>query len=90
MHPRNRRNDHLMRQYGITEKQFNEMLDIQGGLCAICTIPMTPGKATHIDHDHETGQVRALLCEHCNRGLGEFYEEPWKLEAAINYLQKGS
>ena len=63
------------------------MLKLQGGLCAICTMPMVPGKGTHIDHDHKTGTVRALLCGPCNQGLGNFKDESWRLQAAVNYLE---
>jgi len=56
--------------YGITQAEYGTMLERQGGLCAICTIPMSPGKGTHVDHDHITDQVRGLLCSSCNHSLG--------------------
>ncbi|MFB4280004.1 endonuclease domain-containing protein [Nonomuraea sp. MTCD27] len=53
-------------RYGITEDDFARMLAHQGGLCAICRV--VPG--TFVDHSHETGQVRGVLCFHCDNGLG--------------------
>jgi len=58
------------------------MLEAQGGLCAICkTAP-----AAHVDHDHETGAVRALLCFNCNGGLGQFKDNQLLLHAAAFYV----
>jgi hypothetical protein len=58
------------------------MLAAQGGLCAICrTAP-----AVHVDHDHATGAVRALLCFNCNGGLGQFKDDPLLLHAAAYYV----
>ena len=58
------------------------MLADRGGLCAICrTAP-----AAHVDHDHTTGAVRALLCFGCNGGLGRFKDSPESLHAAAHHL----
>ena len=58
------------------------MLRNQGGVCAICqTAP-----AAHVDHDHATGAVRALLCFNCNGGLGQFKDDPTALRAAADYV----
>ena len=69
------------------------MFTAQNGLCAICQQPETKqrnGKKFElaVDHDHETGAVRALLCSHCNYALGYFKDSPDLLLAAIAYLQK--
>lgn len=62
--------------YGLTDAQYREMLENQGGLCAICTLPMHPSYGTCVDHDHETGQVRGLLCRSCNVKLGVYENSP--------------
>ena len=74
---------HLKRRYGITAAEADAMLVAQGGLCSICrTAP-----AGHVDHDHETGAVRALLCFNCNGGLGQFRDDPAVLRAAADYVE---
>jgi 5-methylcytosine-specific restriction endonuclease McrA len=59
----------LIRKYGITESDYEAMLQRQRGLCAVCGEP--PGqKRLHVDHDHATGRVRELLCTPCNTLAG--------------------
>lgn len=77
------RSERLVRLYGITLDQFNAMLGTQDGRCAVCLDPM---KEVHVDHCHETKVVRGLLCGSCNRGLGQFKDEPERLRAALRYL----
>ena len=80
----------LKRRYGITEEQYTERLDKQNGLCAICKCPPTSGGRSYIlqvDHDHVTGEVRGLLCDSCNKGLGSFKENISNLESALDYLK---
>jgi hypothetical protein len=64
------------------------MLAEQGGVCAICKGNEITGRGAyfHVDHNHETGAVRALLCPRCNQGLGLFREDRAVLAAAIEYL----
>jgi hypothetical protein len=59
------------------------MLTAQGGLCAICQLH----PAVHVDHDHDTGAVRALLCFTCNGGLGHFKDDPNLLHVAAFYVE---
>ncbi|MDT0277031.1 endonuclease VII domain-containing protein [Blastococcus goldschmidtiae] len=74
---------HLTRRYGITAAEAEHMLRQQNGVCAICrTAP-----AAHVDHDHSTGKVRALLCFNCNGGLGQFRDDPAALQAAVFYVE---
>jgi hypothetical protein len=75
----------LKRRYGITLEKYQSILDMQGGVCAIC------GKAKeeilHVDHDHATGKVRGLLCGHCNHVLGFGKDDMTLFEKAIKYLK---
>lgn len=82
----------LERKFGITEKQFDDMLALQAGCCAICGCePDEANGHRHkhrlcIDHDHKTGIVRGLLCTTCNGGLGYFRDDPERLLMAYEYL----
>src|SRR6266550_1376817 len=60
---------HRQRLYGLSEDVYQALLLKQGGLCAICGGP--PKRRTlAVDHDHKSGEVRGLLCDRCNVGLG--------------------
>jgi hypothetical protein len=74
---------HLSRRYGISTDEADIMLEAQGGLCSICKA----APAAHVDHDHATGAVPALLCFNCNGGLGQFKDDPDVLRAAAEYVQ---
>lgn len=78
----------LQSKYGITEIQFETLLDKQGG-CAICSAKEAGGRYNrfHVDHDHATGAVRGLLCDACNRGIGLMRESADLLRSAARYLQ---
>jgi hypothetical protein len=74
---------------GITKEAFSAMLAEQHGACAICGAPLKDGPYhTHLDHNHETGQVRSVLCRGCNLGLGNFRDNPILMRLAIKYLEK--
>lgn len=80
----------LYRQYGITLEVYKELLAEQNGVCAICQQPpdsIHPGRLC-VDHDHETGEIRGLLCNYCNPGIGYFKNDPLRLALAAKYLQK--
>lgn len=65
------------------------MLASQGGGCAICQKPDGEGKdRLHLDHDHETGKARGLLCGPCNRGIGMLRDDPALVRKALDYLEK--
>ena len=74
-------------RYGITEDERQAMVDAQGGVCAICK-GLPGSKGLHIDHCHETGRVRGMLCYSCNTLLGNAHDNPDILLAAISYLEK--
>lgn len=85
------RRDQAIRKYGLTRADYDAMLAAQEGCCAICRADRPGGKGDwHIDHDHETGRVRALLCANCNVGIGMFGHDPARLLAAITYLEHHS
>jgi hypothetical protein len=75
--------------YGLSEGDFFALLEKQGDACAICGSAEWPGKhrVPHVDHCHETGKVRGLLCSNCNHGLGKFRDDPDRLRAAARYLE---
>lgn len=76
----------LRRTYGITLEQYEEILRDQGGGCAICgAVP--DQRSLDVDHCHETGAVRGLLCGSCNNGIGRFQDDPDLLEQAAEYLR---
>ncbi len=81
-----------MRKYGITIADWHRMFDAQGGVCAICRRPETTGQygkpsRLSVDHCHETGRVRGLLCRSCNRGIGNLSDDPLRLRSAAEYLE---
>jgi hypothetical protein len=83
----------LRRTYHISAAQYEEKLALQNGVCAICGQPERSlsarggARLLHVDHDHRTGHVRALLCSGCNSGLGGFRDSIELLTKAIAYLQ---
>lgn len=83
------RNKHLMKKFGITNEQYEEMLKAQDGKCAICKTTET-GQYQYfsIDHNHKTNKIRELLCMSCNTILGHVKENKESLLQAIAYLEK--
>ncbi|MCP2342614.1 endonuclease domain-containing protein [Actinomadura rupiterrae] len=77
------RNYLLKLRYGITERQADALLARQGGICVICL----SAAGVHVDHDHDTGLVRGMLCFKCNNGLGQFEDEVGRVEGAAEYLE---
>lgn len=82
---------HLYKWYGITADDYLSMHETQDGRCKICL--RTQQEATTdkwwlcVDHDHLTGKVRALLCDRCNRMLGQSKDDPSLLERGADYLR---
>jgi hypothetical protein len=85
----------LQHQYGMTLEQRDELLAEQGGKCLLCfretDFPASQKgrsmRSAHIDHCHNTGVVRGILCGWCNTGLGRFGDDPERLKAAAAYLE---
>ncbi|MCA1696558.1 MAG: endonuclease VII domain-containing protein [Actinobacteria bacterium] len=84
----------LQKLFGITLEQYQAMFAAQGGVCAICGEPERQVRKSSspvelaVDHDHETGVIRALLCNNCNKGLGCLMDSPELLRRAALYLEK--
>ena len=78
----------LRNMYGISYAEYQLMLEAQQGACAICGTTSTgKRKAFHVDHCHDTGKVRGLLCGNCNAGIGKLRDDIGLLERAIEYLK---
>lgn len=83
----------LRSKYGITEVDYNRTLAEQGGRCAICRrkpedVIENDMRRLAVDHDHETGKVRGLLCTSCNTALGFLQESPEIIQAAADYAYR--
>lgn len=81
------RRSHLARKFGITPDEYDQMLEAQGGVCAICASTCATGRRLAVDHDHRTGAVRGLLCFRCNVALGKFDDDLDLFASATNYLR---
>jgi hypothetical protein len=93
------RESQLKHSYGITTKEYIQMLEDQHGVCACCgqaekiitgrskrsigTVPML-----HVDHSHSTGAVRGLLCSSCNAALGLLSEDPDRVKLLLKYIEE--
>ena len=83
------RDNFLRRTYGITAEDYDVMYADQDGSCAICkTHQLELDRTLFVDHCHETGNVRGLLCSQCNSGLGMFKDNTQALLDAVEYLEK--
>lgn len=85
-------NKYLLRDFGISLSEYNKLLALQKGVCAIChhAERVSRGgklKRLAVDHDHSTGKIRALLCQHCNQAIGKMRDDPALLRAAAEYLE---
>lgn len=73
----------------MRSSDYYRMLSDQKGVCAICSLPPPKGKRLVIDHDHDSGEVRGLLCNNHNLLLGFAADNPEILRKAANYLESG-
>lgn len=80
---------YIEKTYGISLKEYERLYILQNGLCAICHNPETRNLNAFlvVDHDHNTGKVRGLLCGNCNSGLGFFKDSQENLNSAKQYLK---
>lgn len=74
-------------KFGIAPEDYERMLVAQGGVCAICEQPPNRQRVRlDIDHDHQTGEIRGLLCSECNRAIGLLRDRPIVAAKAARYL----
>lgn len=78
----------LKKLYGITLSDKRAMFDRQGGRCVLCSAEFASLSHAQVDHDHETGAVRELLCALCNMALGSAKDNPDRLRAMADYIDK--
>lgn len=85
------RANQLSKNYGLTIGEFNSFWRAQNGKCAICAVEMVAAgrekNSACVDHNHETGEVRGLLCRPCNHGIGCLNDSPEVLDRAAVYLR---
>ena len=81
----------LLARYGLSMAQYESILAVQSGCCAIClkSVDVINGKARHfsVDHNHTTGKVRGILCNNCNLGIGALGDRLELLQRAVVYLE---
>jgi hypothetical protein len=77
-----------LRAYGLTQADWDALIERQGNRCAVCRTdkPGGRGERWHIDHDHVTGRTRGLLCHQCNVGIGNLRDDPEIIKAAARYV----
>lgn len=85
---------YLMRRFNITIQEYRDLLEAQNGVCAICGEPESVVRRAKsgqemlaVDHCHETGKIRGLLCFKCNTGIGALGDSVEGLERALAYLR---
>ena len=83
-----RRQTKLRKKYGINNHDYDALLAEQQGLCAICSEPPPGRYMLAVDHCHDSGKIRSLLCVKCNAGLGQFNHSIKRLKQAIDYLER--
>jgi len=77
-----------MKRYGMTKESYESMAASQGGVCAICSRACQTGRRLAVDHCHDTGKIRGLLCANCNTGLGKFSDSEDLMLLAIDYIRR--
>lgn len=83
---------HLQKRYGLTEESRAALLELQGGCCAVCKTQVAFTGAgfahkAHVDHCHQTGRVRGVLCARCNTAIGALGDSVDSLKAVVRYLE---
>lgn len=81
------RDSTLKLKYGITIEEYEKIFDSQNGVCDICKKPDPRGRRLSVDHNHNTGKIRSLLCGNCNSMLGMSGDNPDLLRKGAKYLE---
>lgn len=84
----NRKKYVLKKEYGLTLKQYLDLLNAQGNRCGICDRALNEFKTNNVDHDHNTDKVRGILCPPCNRSIGLFSDNPEIISKAIEWVKE--
>jgi hypothetical protein len=88
---RRARDRYLRKMFGLSLSKFEAMVNKQNGVCSICGQPPKKKRNSHtlcVDHDHETGEVRGIVCDPCNRGLACFRDDPRIMRSAARYMEE--
>lgn len=80
------RESYFKRTHGLTPEQVELVMRAQRRHGVICIRPINV-KTAHLDHDHKTGELRALLCFSCNSAIGNFGDDPERMRRAASYLE---
>lgn len=93
----NRRKAQRKYKYGLSDQQYNKLIEDQQGLCGICSVELVQQATIKhapntmcVDHSHHTGEVRGLLCTKCNKGLGLLGDSVEAIQRALDYLLRGN
>jgi hypothetical protein len=81
------RKQHLKRKFGLSVEEYAKMLASQNGVCSLCENSCATGYSLAVDHDHNTGKIRGLLCKNCNTALGLLKENVETMTKAIDYIK---
>lgn len=81
------RDSYFKKLYGIGLKERDGIAESQGGKCAICRDDLDLSSGTHVDHCHDTGKVRGILCSKCNQAIGLFRDNPEFMRSAAAYVE---
>lgn len=84
---KDQREQNLKYSYNISIKEYDALLKSQNGVCVICGNINRNNRPLFVDHDHLTGEIRGLLCSHCNSSLGYMRDNPVLLRRAADYLE---
>lgn len=82
---RSNRRKHLRESYDMSISDYQLLHDAQSGLCAICNLELK----LYVDHCHDTGKIRGLICNKCNSAMGFLNDNPELLKKAYEYLVRG-